>query len=223
VTLTPARIVREGATTHAVTLSVPGQRNAPAAGLPVAAVVPKAVVDASDRAREIVERAESKAREIVERAESDAARLRERTLAEARADAVAELAAHTLKLRALEAAHDERGSERLIGLARLLAERLLGEALRLDPSHVVGLAQNALVEARGARRIVIIAHPDDARELEAALARAELERVAQIVPNPERGRGSLRFETEIGVLDAGLAPQLDRLVTALRATLRNSP
>ena len=34
-----------------------------------------------------------------------------------------------------------------------------------------------------------------------------------------RARGSLRIETDIGVLDADLAPQLDRLALRLRETL----
>ncbi|MDQ2646323.1 MAG: FliH/SctL family protein, partial [Myxococcota bacterium] len=65
--------------------------------------------------------------------------------------------------------------------------------------------------------ITIVAHPDDLPELERALRQGELERVTRVVPNAERTRGSLRLETEIGVLDAELSVQLDRLVAALRA------
>ena len=41
----------------------------------------------------------------------------------------------------------------------------------------------------------------------------------RVVPDGSRARGSLRIETDIGVLDADLAPQLDRLALRLRETL----
>jgi len=216
VTLTIARIIPAEALGDSAPVLVPKNRVEPRA-----AIVPASVVDAAERARGIVERAEARARELLAQAESDVARLRASVTAEARAAAVAELAAHTLELARREAEADVRATERLVELARLLAERLLGEALRLEPRHVVSLAESALSEARGARSVILVAHPDDAPELERALERGELERVTRVVRNPERARGSLRLETEIGILDAGLAPQLDRLAVALRTSLRS--
>jgi flagellar biosynthesis/type III secretory pathway protein FliH len=43
----------------------------------------------------------------------------------------------------------------------------------------------------------------------------------RLLPDATRTRGSLRIETDIGVLDADLAPQLDRLALRLRETLAN--
>jgi len=43
--------------------------------------------------------------------------------------------------------------------------------------------------------------------------------VVRIVPDATRPRGSLRFETDLGTLDADLAPQLDHLTKKLRAAL----
>jgi flagellar biosynthesis/type III secretory pathway protein FliH len=57
--------------------------------------------------------------------------------------------------------------------------------------------------------------------LEQALAGGRVGHVAQISPDPARPRGSLRFETEIGTLDADVAPQLDRLAERLREALRH--
>jgi flagellar biosynthesis/type III secretory pathway protein FliH len=216
VTLTFARIVPAA---DAETLSRPVQTSEPLR----ARIVPEAVVLASDRAAEIVARAEARARAILGEAEAAAAALHERTRKEARDAALAELAAHALRLARNEAAADERATARLVDLARLLAERLLGEALRLEPGHVVALARNAIAEARGARLIRIVAHPDDAAELERALAEGGLERVSAVVASSERSRGSLRLDTEIGTLDADLAPQLDRLAAAVRASLSHEP
>jgi flagellar assembly protein FliH len=105
-------------------------------------------------------------------------------------------------------------------LARLLAERLLGASLAVAPEQVVTLAQQALTEARGARRLSIVAHPKDAELLAQALPSLGVAiETVRIAPDAARARGSLRIETDIGVLDADLAPQLDRLALRLRETL----
>jgi flagellar biosynthesis/type III secretory pathway protein FliH len=218
VTLTVARIVRAEEAEKAVTVDVPAR-----AAEQRSKRVPAQIVDAAESARQILATAEARAREIVSAAEAAASALAQRAQEEGRAAAVVELAERALHLSRLEAEHDQRGINRLIELARLLAERLLGEALRLEPSQVVALAEHALTEARGARRITIVAHPDDSAELERALAEGRLERVVHVVASAERSRGSLRLETEIGVLDADLAPQLGRLAEALRASLHHEP
>jgi flagellar assembly protein FliH len=218
VTLTVARIVRAEDAEKAVTVAVLARAPERPSRL-----VPAQIVDAAERASQILATAEARAREIVSAAEAAASALAQRAEEEGRAAAAAGLAERALRLARLEAEHDQRATNRLIELARLLAERLLGEALRLEPSQVVALAEHALGEARGARRITIVAHPDDSTELERALADGRLDRVVRVVASAERGRGSLRLETEIGVLDADLAPQLARLAEALRASLHHEP
>jgi flagellar biosynthesis/type III secretory pathway protein FliH len=107
-------------------------------------------------------------------------------------------------------------------LARLLAERLLGASLAVTPEQVVDLARQALAEARGARRLTIVAHPEDAKLLAGSLTSLGVAvETVRLVPDATRPRGSLRIETDIGVLDADLAPQLDRLALRLRETLAN--
>jgi flagellar biosynthesis/type III secretory pathway protein FliH len=76
--------------------------------------------------------------------------------------------------------------------------------------------------ARGARRLAIVAHPEDAKLLSDSIASLGVAvEAVRIVPDSARSRGSLRIETDIGVLDADLAPQLDRLALRLRETLGN--
>jgi flagellar assembly protein FliH/type III secretion protein L len=191
-----------------------GKRTAPE--FPAGFAEPKELVDAVLRAERIVAEASEQARQIVERARAEVRELEARLTFEARAEANAAVAAQTLALAAREARADELGLERAIGLARILAERLLGEALALDPSRVVALAETALAEARGARRVVLVANPEDVPALERAREYGNLTQVVRIVPSSERARGALRVESEIGVLDAALAPQLDRLTERLR-------
>jgi flagellar biosynthesis/type III secretory pathway protein FliH len=190
--------------------------------LPFGRVAPRSVVDASAEAARIVAQARTEAQQLLTSVERQVADLKLRAEAEARAEAAAKLASHALALASHEARADERALDRSVSLARLLAERLLGSSLAASPEQVLGLARQALAEARGARRLTIVAHPDDAKLLSGSLASlgVALETV-RLLPDPARGRGSLRIETDIGVLDADLAPQLDRLALRLRETLAN--
>jgi flagellar biosynthesis/type III secretory pathway protein FliH len=189
-------------------------------GLPFGRVAPKSLLDANAEATRLLEAAQARAKELVATAERKAADLRLRAEAEARAEAAAKLAAHALALATHEAKADERALERTVALARLLAERLLGASLAVAPEQVVALARQALSEARGARRLSLVAHPEDAELLTSSLPSlgVALETV-RVTADPTRARGSLRIETDVGVLDADLAPQLDRLALRLRETL----
>ncbi|HTA92491.1 MAG TPA: FliH/SctL family protein [Polyangiaceae bacterium] len=190
--------------------------------LPRGQIVRREVLEAAERARRLLADAERRASDIVGDAERAAAELRLQAEAEGRADAAAKVAARALALRHHEARADERTLDRSVELARLLAERLLGESLRVAPEQVIALAKQALAEARGARRISLVAHPDDARILEQSLPSLGLDpATAKVRADATRSRGNLRIETEIGVLDAELAPQLERLALKLRESLRH--
>jgi flagellar biosynthesis/type III secretory pathway protein FliH len=189
-------------------------------GLPFGRVAPKSLLDANAEASRLLEAARARAKELIGAAERKAADLRLLVEAEARAEAAAKLAAHALALATHEAKADERALERTVALARLLAERLLGASLAVAPEQVVALAKQALSEARGARRLNLIAHPEDAKLLSGSLPSLGVaEEIVRVTADPGRARGSLRIETDVGVLDADLAPQLDRLALRLRETL----
>ncbi len=190
--------------------------------LPRGQLVRREVLEAAERAARLIGEAEASATRIVSDAERAAAELRLRAEAEGRADAAAKVAARALALRHHEARADERAVNRSVDLARLLAERLLGESLRVAPEQVVALARQALLEARGARRIIVVAHPEDAKILEHSLPALGLDpNTAQVRADATRSRGNLRIETEIGVLDAELSPQLERLSLKLRESLNH--
>jgi flagellar biosynthesis/type III secretory pathway protein FliH len=214
-TLPRARVLRAGETGELTPISVPT-----APGLPRGRVVTRDVVEASERARAIVADAERRRDAVLEQAVLQSADVRIQAEAQGRADGVAAVAAQALALASLEARADERSLERVVALARMLAERLLGEELRLAPERVVALARQALGEARGARRVRLVAHPDDVALLERSLPELGIEPdVITLAADPARARAELRLETEIGVLDAELGPQLDRLTERLKRSL----
>lgn len=165
--------------------------------------VPREVMDARDEAERILAAAREGASKIAALAAG-----------EAREQETARLAAQFLALKKADEDRAERDLARTLDVAMLLAERLVGEALTVDPHLAAGLAANALAETRGARHVRIDAHPDDVAALRASLEAVGHE--AEVVADDTLGRGSLVVHTDVGTIDARLRPQLARLAAALR-------
>src|SRR5262249_46191878 len=146
---------------------------------------------------------------IVADAKESADELARNAAEEARNAEVARLAAAFLTLRNDDERRAERDLDRAVELAGLLAERLVGEALRIDPTRIAELATAALEETRGARHIRIEACDEDIAALSEILA--SVNHVAEIHANPSLRRGSLVVHTDLGRVDARLEVQLARL------------
>jgi flagellar biosynthesis/type III secretory pathway protein FliH len=188
----------------------------------VGRVLKEAAAAASLQAAAKLAAAEERARAILAAAEAGARELGEKAREEGRAEGAASLAAAWMKLRTEEAARDERDLDRTTELARVMAERLVGEALELDPAKVRSVARQVLAGARQSRRVVLSAHPADAEALGANLGALGLEGAAiEIHVDTTRTRGSLLIETDLGTLDANLSIQLDRLARSLRDSFRS--
>jgi flagellar biosynthesis/type III secretory pathway protein FliH len=216
-TLAKGRIVRGAASLAAKPVVLGG-----ATAHPYGRVVQRAAAEAAEKAAERLARAEQAARALLEEAEQTARALRDEARQEGRQQGAAELAAAWVKLRTEENARDERDLDRTVDLARAMAERLIGEAIALEPAKIAALARQTLATAKQARRIVLVAHPDDARTLQAHVASLGLEHSAlEIHADESRTRGSLLLETDLGIIDADLTIQLDRLARSLRDGLRS--
>jgi flagellar biosynthesis/type III secretory pathway protein FliH len=139
----------------------------------------------------------------------------------ARQEVEAGLVARWLALRDAEARRSGADVDRVVALAVLLAERLVGATLEVTPSRIAALATSVLAEARGARSAVIEASPQDADELRRQLATAGLAPASfEVKVDETLARGALRLHTDLGVIDAQLAPRLERLAAAVRDALR---
>ena len=177
-------------------------------------------VEAQLAAERVLIDAQEAAAAILASARADAARAVEGATREAREEASATLAARWLALRQKEEATRGRDGERVIALAVVLAERLLGASLALDPSCIADVARAVFDETRGARRARVEAHPLDAAELERQLASGALDLGSVEVRTDEAlARGELRLHTDVGTIDARLAARFDRLAAALRDAL----
>jgi flagellar assembly protein FliH len=188
----------------------------------VARRITRREAEAAGAVAERLAEAEAKARAILEQAERQARVVRETAMEEGRQAAAAGLVAAWMKLRHEEAMREERQLERTVELARAMAERLLAESLALAPETVLSLARQVVASARQAKRITFRAHPDDAAVIEREIAALGLEpSTVEIHADETRARGSLLLETDLGILDANLSIQLDRLARALRDSLHS--
>jgi type III secretion protein L len=169
-------------------------------------------VEAGERAVQIVRDAEVRARAIVDEARTQGER-------EAREAEHAKLSAAYLALKGAEEQRAERDLERVMALAVVLAERLIGAEIARDPAVVASLARRALEEARGARRAILEHSPLDEAALVRDVVAALPEGTIELRPNPDFSRGSLVVHTDLGTLNAKLTPQLERLADALRDLL----
>jgi flagellar biosynthesis/type III secretory pathway protein FliH len=213
--VTQGRVLRKGSFE-----GKPLHASAEAPALPKGRRIVAAEVEAQLLAQRIVATARESAERIVHSARHEAAALAEKAAEEARQAEQAKVAALYLLLRTEDERRTERDLDRAMSLAVLLAERLLGQALDQRPELVAALARQALAEARGARRATIEAHPLDAEALQRHLVDIGLsETLVEVRPSAELSRGSLRVQTNLGTLDAKLAPQLERLAKALRDAL----
>lgn len=183
--------------------------------------MPAALVDAHAEGTRIIANARARAAAELAEGQRKVARVAEDAAKDARDGEVAKLAAAFIALRSEEAARAERDLAQTAQLARMLAERLLGAELTLAPARVMDLAAAALREARGARRAKIRASAADAPLLASRLGDLGMnEGALEIVVDDTLERGSLLLDTDLGVMDARIAPQLDRLTEALADVLR---
>jgi flagellar biosynthesis/type III secretory pathway protein FliH len=177
-------------------------------------------VEAHLEAERILSAARTRAEEIVAAARVEAAGQTEAMRRALSEEAETKLAARWLLLRREEHRQLESSGDRVITLAIALAERLLDASLELGPERIVTLAKRVVAEAGGARRAVVEAHPLDADALRAHLVDGafDLETV-EVRESEALARGELRLHTDVGIIDARLAPRFHRLAAALRDVL----
>lgn len=178
----------------------------------------RAWVEAHEAAQQIETDARLAADDLLKRASREADALRGQALREGQAEAEAAVAAQWLALKQAEERWIQGHEEDLFGVARLLAERLLLRELAVNPGTIVDLARQALMPLRRARQLRFHVHPEDAEPLRQGLASLGLnaDRI-EVNLDPSAPRGAVHISTEFGAVRAELAPQLDRLLAALRS------
>lgn len=211
-----ARIIKavEASTASSTLPEEPQTKNA-------ARLIPRVVVDAHAAAAEIKRAANAEAAAQLNGISAEKARVLSGAREEGFAQGIAEATAACVALTKLEATKDARELDRSVQLARLLAERLLGQALQTNEAIVTQLAAQALSEVRGATRIRMEVSPIDKPVLSASLQELDIPGAAlKLSVDPTLGSGDFRIQTNVGSLDAKLGTRLEILCQKLREGLR---
>jgi type III secretion protein L len=177
------------------------------------------VHEATLAAKQIVEQARAEAAEITAQAERD----RELVLEEARQQGYSkglgewnETLLNTRKYRDEFLAQSE---PELVRLAVQIARRIVGKELVAKPETILGIVDEAVKATRAEKKLTIRVNPE-----QEARVRAHAEsfgslagRVGQIlvVGDPGVGPGGCVVESELGIIDAQLETQLEKLEEAL--------
>jgi flagellar biosynthesis/type III secretory pathway protein FliH len=135
---------------------------------------------------------------------------------EARAQALAELAADAVRFSSKSRDSRHEHWPETLDYAVLLAERLLGEALGLSPTRVTAVAKTLLAELDGVTRVRVEAHPEDLAILRGSLA---LDTAIDWIDAPSRPRGEPLVHTEGGIVEGNFGPRLEVLRRSLEQAL----
>jgi flagellar biosynthesis/type III secretory pathway protein FliH len=208
--LTRARIVRDARVLD--TTAVNTRRGA-------ARIVRSEILLARGEAARIVAEAEAKAKARLDTLESSARDTLEAAKQRGHQEGLAEAAANVVTRISEQQLALQRNDTRIIALARLLAERLLGHALQADENTVRDMALALLSEVRGARRVTLRVNPADAAELQAAVAPAVGVLEVVVEARAELSRGDFQLSTDVGSLEGSLGSRLDLLTKRLREGL----
>lgn len=187
------------------------QHNRPRPG----AVVNAEVFDAQQTAKGILEDAKRHRDEILAAARAQADRLIEEFKEEGRKQGKAELAELLIRARLHHRQVVAASEKEVVKLALKVAEKIIGRDVERDPRVLAEIVALAVDTVRSVKELTLRVNPKDAailREHKKHLLEL-IGRVKEIAikEDAEVGRGGCVIETEIGIVDAQLANQLELL------------
>jgi len=186
---------------------------------PSAKIVKREAYEAAHEARDVIALAQEKARQILEEAERGRDAILERGRQEGIAKGLAEWN-HILAQTAQRAEELARSwEETMLRLSIRVAEKIIGEQLKLHPETTVAIVREALAGVRPGRHLVIQVNETEAQAVRARVGSlkeslstgTEVEIVASASVSP----GGCVIESELGIVDARLETQLKCLEEAL--------
>jgi type III secretion protein L len=181
-------------------------------------VLKREVYEATREARDVVVLAQEQAKQIIEEAERRRDAIREQASEEGRARGLAEWN-HILATASQRAEQLTKSwEETMLRLSIRVAEKIIGEQLKLRPETIVEILRQVLRGARPGKHLTIQVNPaelqqvrDHIEALQAPGATSEIEIVASASVLP----GGCVIESELGIIDARLETQLKCLEDAL--------
>jgi type III secretion protein L len=175
-------------------------------------VVKQEVYSATIEAREIVDAARSEAQKIREEAQCEREAIEQAAREKGRSESVAQWYGILATARANADKLGEQHEQDLVRLALRVAEKIIGEQLRSDPSTIVSIVREALKSVRRDRNLTIQVNPQYTDELRRRLDQLKtsvgVSVEIQVVANHAVAPGGCVVESELGVIDAQLETQL---------------
>jgi type III secretion protein L len=167
-----------------------------------------------------VDAAHAEARRILEEADGQAAAIRESAFQKGLDEGLANW--NRAVADALEARDRllTESQEQLARVAIRVAEKIVGERLRDEPSTIVSIVAEALKNVRCERDLIIHVNPEHVAEVRQRLDRLQAAaggaRTIQVAASAAVPPGGCIVESELGTIDARLETQLNCLEKALR-------
>lgn len=175
-------------------------------------VVKREVYEATREARDIVALAQEKAKQLMEEAERDRETIRARARQEGLDQGLAEW--NRVLTRSNERADElaRNWEEKMLRLSVRVAEKIIGEQLRLHPDTIVDIVRQVLQGARPGRHLTIQVNEADAQQVRVRTDRLKENLSASseihVVASPTIPPGGCVVESELGIIDARLETQL---------------
>jgi type III secretion protein L len=186
---------------------------------PSAKVLKREVYEAGREARDVVVLAQEKAKRIIEEAEREQDAIQEQARQEGNARGLAEWN-HILARTAQRSEELTKSwEETMLRLSVRVAEKIIGEQLRLHPDTIVEIVREVLKGTRPGKHLVIQVNEAEAQQVRVRIDRlkellsgsSEIEIVSSASVRP----GGCVVESELGIIDARLETQLKCLEEVL--------
>lgn len=173
------------------------------------------IYTASSKAREILQKAQQEAEEIIRKACEEREKERKGGYQQGYEEGLAQVTEMLAKARVEYDQILKSSQHDVLNLAFKIAEKIIGKQLQMDQNLIMDIVAQALQAVRQSRQITIRVNPEDAKILKAnregfvqALGTG---RVVDFVEDKKIERGGCIIESEIGIVEAQLQTQLDRL------------
>lgn len=177
------------------------------------------VYSATNKAREILQKAQSEAEEIIRRAVEQKEKEKKDGFDEGYQEGLAQVTEILTKARLEHEQMLKNASKEMLDLSFKIAEKIIGKQLEMDKSTLLDIVGQALQTVRQSRQITIRINPEDAKILKAnkdTLAEAMgTGRIIDVMEDKKVEKGGCIIESEVGVVDAQLHKQMERLKKVL--------
>jgi type III secretion protein L len=184
-----------------------------------AGIIKGDVYSATNKAREILQKAQGEAEEIIRKAIEQREKEKKDGFQEGYQEGLAQVTELLVKARTEYEQMLRTGSKDMLELSFKIAEKIIGKQLELDKSIIMDIVAQALQTVRQSKQITVRVNPEDSKALKAT--KEELlellghGRVIDVVEDKKVEKGGCIIESEVGIVDAQLSKQLDRLKKVL--------